>query len=181
MGAGSKTALLAVAVAMAAAAMLLLAACGEESETEVHEGEPIELGDLSYNVAITRFLNPDDSEDEQYLEGQPEPAPGEQYLAVFMTVENEGDETLQLPSDFRIADTTETTYKSLESDSPYALPLGAELGAGGEMPEPNTPASDGPIKGAMVLFLVSDQATDNRPLEFEIPSSSGDGKVELDI
>ena len=45
-----------------------LGACGsEEEETQVAEGEPLELGGLSYNVQLTRFLNPDDAEDAEYL------------------------------------------------------------------------------------------------------------------
>jgi hypothetical protein len=67
MGPGRKTMLLAVVLALAAAAMFVLAACGEEEETEVIEGEPVELGDVSYNVVTTRFLNPDDSQDAEYL------------------------------------------------------------------------------------------------------------------
>ena len=174
--------LLLMLAALALAAMPALAACGaDENETEVKEGEPIELGDVSFNITITRYLNPDDSEDAQYLEGQDEPQPGEQYLGVFMTVDNEGDETVQLPSSFEIEDTTDRTYESVESDSPYALPLGGDLAPDDKIPELNTPAADGPTKGAMVLFLLSDQASENRPLELKIPSSQGDGIVELDI
>ena len=43
---------------------------------EVVEGEPLELGELDYNVQITRFLNPDDAEDAEYLVGQPPRRPG---------------------------------------------------------------------------------------------------------
>ena len=181
MGPGRKTRLLAAAVALAAAAMFVLTACGEEEETEVIEGEPVELGDLSYNVVTTRFLNPDDSQDAEYLEGQPEPKPGEQYLGSFMTVENDGDAAASLPPHFEILDTTDTTYESVESESAYALPLGEELAGGESLPAPDTPAADGPIKGSMVLFLMPDSVTENRPLELEIPSSEGDGTVELDI
>jgi hypothetical protein len=181
MGPGRKTILLAVAVALAAAAMFVLAACGEEEETEVIEGEPVELGDVSYNVVTTRFLNPDDSQDAEYLEGQPEPKPGEQYLGSFMTVENEGDAAASLPPHFEILDTTGASYESVESDGAYALPLGKQLEGGESLPAPDTPAADGPIKASMVLFLVPDAVTENRPLELEIPSSEGDGKVELDI
>ena len=48
-----------------------VAACGAEEETElvdgeeihsVVEGEPLELGDLGFNVALTRFLNPEDTD-----------------------------------------------------------------------------------------------------------------------
>ena len=44
--------------------------------SDVVEGEPLELGDLQYNVQLTRFLNPDDTEDAEYLVGQPPPTPG---------------------------------------------------------------------------------------------------------
>ena len=98
-----------------------------------------------------------------------------------MTVENDGDAAASLPPHFEILDTTGTTYESVESESAYALPLGEELAGGESLPAPDTPAADGPIKGSMVLFLVPDSVTENRPLELEIPSSEGDGKVELDI
>jgi hypothetical protein len=169
-------------LAALAAAVLLLTACGEdEEETHVIEGEPVELGELSYNVGFTRFLNPEDPEDAEYLVGEPEPPPGEQYLGVFMTVENEGDATAELPEAFEVTDTTGTSYEAIESESPFALELGGELAGGEELPAPDTTAANGPIKGSMALFLVPDAATENRPLELEIASPSGDGTVELDI
>ena len=182
MGALRKTPLLAVALALAAAAALLFAACGaDEDETDVVEGEPVHLGDVSYNVQITRFLNPDDPEDSEYVEGQPEPAAGEQYLGVFMIIDNEGDQAAQIPSSFEIEDTTDATYEAVESDSPFALALGSEIAAGEQLPEADTSAANGPIKGSMVLFLVPGVVSENRPLELKIPSSEGDGTVELDI
>jgi len=169
--------------ALAALSITSLAAagCGSEEELDVIEGEPVELGDVLYNVQITRFLTPDDTEDVSYLEGESDPAPGEQYLGVFMTVENEGEETVRVPSEFEITDTRGDKYSSLPTENPYALDAGAELEPGEELPAPDTPAFAGPIKGAMVLFLVPDQVTENRPLELEIPSASGDGRVKLDI
>ena len=176
-----KNILLAMVAALAVAAMLLLAACGEEEHTEVIEGEPIELGDLRYNVAITRFLNPDAPDDAEYLEGQQVAPPGEQYLGVFTTVENEGEETAPLPETFEVHDTTGTAYEAVETESPYALELGGELAPDQALPEPDTPAANGPIKGSMILFMVPESVAENRPLELEIPSSDGDGTVELDI
>ena len=166
------------------AAVALLAACGEEEELDVVEGEPVELGGLSFNVQLTRFLNPDDPEDEAYLRGQPLPSADQQYLAVFMTVDNEGDEPADLPSTMTIRDTRDNTYKPLDSASVYALELGTTLPAGDELPRPDTPAATGPIRGAMVLFRVDRAVTENRPIELEIPSASTGGeqaRVELDI
>jgi hypothetical protein len=162
-------------------ASLAAAGCGEEEELDVIEGEPVELGEVRYNVQITRFLNPDDPEDAAYLEGEPDPPSGKAYLAVFMTVENEGDESVKIPEHFEVLDTRDGVYEPVESESPFALAPGTTLGPGAELPAPDTPASSGPIKGAMVLFLVDEFVTENRPLELEIPTAAGDGRVELDI
>jgi hypothetical protein len=170
--------------AVALAAVVLLAACGEEDELDVVEGEPVELGELSFNVQLTRFLNPDDPEDEAYLHGQPLRSADQQYLAVFMTVDNEGDQPAELPSTMTIRDTRGNTYQPLDSASVYALELGTTLPAGDELPRPDTPAATGPIRGAMVLFRVDRAVTENRPIELEIPSASTGGEqaqVELDI
>jgi hypothetical protein len=170
--------------AVALAAVALLVACGEEEELDVVEGEPVELGELSFNVQLTRFLNPDDPEDEAYLRGQPLRSADQQYLAVFMTVDNEGDQPAELPSTMTIRDTRDNTYQPLDTASVYALELGTTLPAGDELPRPDTPAATGPIRGAMVLFRVDRAVTENRPIELEIPSASTGGEqaqVELDI
>jgi hypothetical protein len=177
-----RRALAVAAVVAGVASGFAATGCGEdENETDVKEGEPVELGDLRYNVQITRFLNPDDAEDVAYLQGEPEPPPHKLYLAVFMTVENEGDGTLDVSGDFKVVDTRDNTYTPVPSDSPYALEPDQSVGPGEDLPAPDTPAASGPIKGAMVLFLVDEAVTENRPLELEIPSSSGEGRVELDI
>jgi hypothetical protein len=181
MGRGRYTA---VATALCATALLGAGAgCGEEEETHVVEGEPIELGPLRFNVQLTRFLNPDDAEDSEYLTGEPPPPPGQDYLAVFMEIENEGDSEARLPAsdEIKVVDTTETTYTPLDSDSVFALQLGAVVAAGSELPAPDTAAASGPIKGSAVLFLVDEGISENRPLELEILAEGEEGRVELDI
>jgi hypothetical protein len=174
-------AVLALAAILACAA-LVAAGCGsDEEDLDVEEGVPLELGDVRYNVQITRFLNPTDPEDSAYLEGVPEPKPGEAYLAVFLTAENEGDEPAVVPEDIEIVDTRDNVYRPAETDNPFALMPGSEIGPDAELPAPDTPAASGPIKGAMVLFLVDEGVAENRPLELEIPTSEGTGRVELDI
>jgi hypothetical protein len=175
---------IAILLALALVGAGLLAGCGEEEE-ELHavEGEPLELGELLYNVQITRFLNPDATEDRDYLEGLPEPPLGKDYLAVFMRIQNEGEETERIPDSFTIRTSRDETFEPLEDiESPFALPLGSEIEPGGQVPALDTPAANGPIKGAMVLYLVEEAATENRPLELEIPGPDGEvGTVELDI
>ena len=164
----------------------LLAACGEqEEEGEPHavEGERLELGPLLYNVQITRFLNPSNLDDRAYLEGL-EPAPeGEEYLAVFMKVLNESDQPQPVASRMEVVNSRGQSFEPVETDNPFALDLdGSVVEPEGEIPAPDTPAASGPIKGSMVLFLIEQEATENRPLELEIHAPSGEtGSVELDI
>jgi hypothetical protein len=175
-------------VLIALSAVLLvpvLSACGADDEsTSVEEGEPLTLDPLQYNVIISRFLNPDDTEDAEFLVGQPPLEGDELYLGVFMQIKDEDeDASAPLPSSFTIRDTQDQEYKPIESDSPYALPLGGTVPAGGEYPEANSIADVGPIQGSLVLFKVTQASTEDRPLELEVPgTTSGEsGMVKLDI
>ena len=184
--AGRPTTRLGVASVLAAAlfAAALLSGCetDPESDLSVEEGQPMKLGELLYNVQISRFLNPRDQEDEAYLAGQPPPPNDKLYLAVFMLIENEGDAIQEVPSDFTVLDTAGTEFDPVPSDSLFALELGGTVEAKDQLPEPESTAANGPIEGAMVLFLIDEASTEDRPLILEIPSSAGSlGEVELDI
>ena len=164
------------------AAGALLAACGEEQEHEVIEGEPVEVGELSYNVQITRFLNNEDAEDQAYLSDQPAAPAGQAYLGVFMQIENLGDSDERVPTDLELVDSRGNAYEPVPSDSPFALQPGTSIPPGGELPAPDTAAASGPIKGALLLFLVDEGISETRPVDLEIPATSGEGAVvELDI
>ena len=169
------------ALALALVLVGALSACGEEATTEVAEGEPLEMGGLAYNVQITRFLNPDDNEDSEYLVGQPPAPSGKEYLGVFLVIENDGDEPLPSASGYTVIDTLDAKYEFVESESPYALDVGAEVPAEGQLPLPDTTAATGPNQGSLLIFEVDDTVSDNRPLELEIETSDGTGKVILDI
>jgi hypothetical protein len=176
----------ALALACALAFALLGAVgCGDNSPgKEADEGIPIQLGDLKFNVQETRFLNPAQPDDKQYLEGQKVPLPSSKaYLGVFMTVHNDGDRTVPLPtnSQMNIVDTTGVAYPSIPSHTPFAAPLGAPLAPGGDIPAPDTAAANGPTQGAIVLFLLDQGVTENRPLKLEIAYQGETGEITLDI
>jgi hypothetical protein len=183
----------ALAVPLAAAALTLgAAACGTEGETEevdghevpfVVEGEPIELGDLRINVQLTRFLNPNDVEDAQYLEGLPPPPSDKDYLGVFLEAENEGDDPAKLPdgSELTVTDTTGKEFEPAESDTVFALELGTEVEGNGEVPAAESAAANGPTQGSLVIFLVDTGVSENRPLEMDLTADGEQGIIELDI
>jgi hypothetical protein len=174
---------IALLLAALVAALGSFAGCGgEDTGLEAVEGEPLELGELLYNVQITRFLNPSNRDDAAYLEGLEEAPSGQEYLAVFMRIGNEGSEPEQVPDTFIVKDSRDAKFEPLELDNPFALQFGAVIEPGGRLPAPDTPAASGPIKGSMVLFLIDQAATENRPLELEIPGPDGEtGRIELDI
>jgi len=168
-----------------ALALVGVAGCGGEEEThEVEEGVPLELGELEFNVQLTRFLNPTDAQDREYLEGQQvPPPPGESYLSVSMTIENKGDDPVRLPgpADMTVVDTTGAGFEALPSSSDLAVPLGSEIPGGGEVPEPGSSAESGPTQGSVVVFLVDQDVPENRPLELEIEHEGETATVTLDI
>ncbi len=162
-----------------------LAGCGEDEgdETpEAVEGEPLHVGELIYNVSITRFLNPNIIEDEAYLEGAPEEPRGMSYLGVFLQIKNETDEELPSAGNYSVVDGSHRVYRPFDLETPFSLDVGATVPADGQLPELDTVASAGPTQGALLLFLVDDDVSEERPLELEIQSVvGGEGKVELDI
>jgi len=159
-----------------------LAACGYEShETEVVEGEPVELGELKYNVTFSRFLNPDDNEDSAYLVGQPVPPPGSAYFGVFFEVQNESDEVQTLADHFTIHDADHQKFEAIPSESLYALPFGGEVESEEQIPILDSTPETGPIEGSVVLFELPASASENRPLTLEIPGPGGPAEVTLDL
>ena len=167
-----------------ALALLGVAGCGNDLGKEADEGVPIQLGDLKINVQETRFLNPAQPDDKQYLEGQQLPTPaGKSYLGVFLTIHNTGDNPVRIPAnaDMSVVDTTGVAYQSIPSHTDFAAPLGSTLAPGGDIPAPGTAAANGPTQGALVLFLVDQGVSENRPLKLEIDFQGETGDITLDI
>jgi hypothetical protein len=174
---------LALAFALALAA-LGVAGCGNDLSKEADEGVPIKLGDLEINVQQTRFLNPGQPDDKEYLAGQQLPTPaGMSYLGVFLTMQNHGDAAVRVPSNAQVSvtDTTGAAYPSVPSHTDFAAPLGTQLAGGAEIPAPGTAAANGPTQGALVIFLVNQGVSENRPLKLEIEFEGETGEITLDI
>jgi hypothetical protein len=171
-------------VLLFALAVLGVAGCGNSLSKEGNEGEPIQLGDLKFNVQETRILNPAQPDDKEYLVGQQLPTPhGKLYLGVFLTMHNSGDNAVRSPTnaDLTVVDTTGASYESIPSHTDFAAPLGSLIPPGGDIPGAGTAAANGPTQGALVLFLVDQTFTENRPPKLEIDSSNETGEITLDI
>ncbi|HKF81701.1 MAG TPA: hypothetical protein VKB23_01915 [Solirubrobacterales bacterium] len=171
---------------LALLALLLLtvgvSACGYESDsTHVTEGESVELGELKYIVTFSRYLNPNDNEDEAYLVGQKEAPEGESYFGVFFEVQNESDEPQVLPSTLTITDVDENEFEVLPSESIFALPFDGEVESEEQIPRLDTAAQLGPIEGSLAIFLLPESASENRPLTLHIPATDDEEGAEVTL
>src|SRR3954451_6817424 len=94
-----------------AAAGLAAGGCGAPQTRTFAETEGlyVDVGPLSYQVQISRYLNPGDTEDKAYLAGLPSgTAPAgkdDVWFGVFMRVKNYSEQTATPASDFTIEDT----------------------------------------------------------------------------
>lgn len=180
-----------VTVAVASLA-LGVSGCGnkEAEHTEGStEGIYVTVGNLLYQVQISRYMNPRDPEDKSYFAGLPsgtgtDEGKDDVWFGVFMRVQNETERTLTPTTQFTITDTQENEYRP--------VPLSARtnpfiydprtLGPGKVTPEPESPAAAGTIQGGLLLFKLKDESLQNRPLEFHIEGGAGQAAVvDLDV
>lgn len=174
-------------LALAALAALAATGCGNKQTTAIlgeTEGIYVGVDGLTYQIQISRILNPASPEDQAYVRGvSEEPAADEVWFGIFMRVENEGDEELPAAERFRIVDTQEEEFEPIEIDpelnvfgyQPRPIPPGELL------PELDSPASDNTIRGELILFKLPVQSLYNRPLELVIESSRGGDNAIIDI
>jgi hypothetical protein len=179
-------------LALALALVLGLSACGArggKSTVSDSEGFYVRAGQITYQIEISRQLNPYNVEDKEYLNGLPAgttpPAPDEMWFAVFVWAKNQSKTAATTSSSFDITDTQGTTYHPIalnSSANPYAWtpqllqPLGTE-------PAPDSPASFGATQGAELLFKINVSAYSDRPLTLNIHAAGQPrpSTVELDL
>lgn len=177
---------LATVAAVALAATLAAAASGcssEERRQNVAEGFPVFLGNLEYNVQISRFLNPSDDEDVAYLEGAPPLPRDSYYLGIFLQVHNHGSKPAGVPTRYAVTDTDRNVYLPVAIDNDFTMPLDGTVGGGGQIPGRETIAANGPIEGLMLLFIIKTPSVENRPLTLRIPAAGNahPARIELDL
>jgi hypothetical protein len=172
-------------------AALAVGACGDKQARTLHgdtEGTYIDVGNLKYQVQISRLLNPNDREDSGYLIDLPadqQLGSGDQWFAVFMRVENDSDQPGRAVSGYAIRDTQNNVYRPIVMGPKNVFAYrAAVLQPTDVLPLPGSPAATTTIQGSMLLFKIPVANFQNRPLVLEIPSESGPkeiGTVDLDV
>lgn len=167
-----------------------VSACGNKQDktlTAETEGPYLDVGDLQYQVQISRQLNPYDIEDRAYLKGVTDQLqPGEVWFAVFMNVSNPTDKTQQPAKAYEITDTQGNTFTPVSIDlksNDYGYE-GLPIPGKGVLPNPNETAAQNSINGRLLLFKIPLSSLDNRPLELKIHNPDDPqqvGSVNLDV
>lgn len=157
-------------------AVLALGACGNKAE-EITQGESegnyLDLGELKYQVQISRQLNPADREDQGYLVGIPEEerelAADETWYGIFIRVQNVTEEPRQAAEEFEIRDTQENVFRPLElgEDNVFAY-RATRLPGESTIPTLDSASAENTIQGSLLLFKIPYANLQNRPLEFEV-------------
>lgn len=180
--------IIACAVGMAA----VLAACGQVSQPTslLNNGVYVDAGPITYQLQVSRELNPFATEDRQYLLGLPAGTSSigasQLWYGVFLWAKNQTNNNRTTTDKFDIVDTLGTIYRPLKLDAainPYAWTPTA-LAPGATQPDPNTTAGVGPTGGELLLFKLSTTIYDNRPLTLQIRAPSGKkvwGTISLDL
>lgn len=176
-----------LAIAFAAVAF---AGCGDkhafttEAETE---GVYLDVGDLVYQVQLSRFLNPSDVEDKQYLTGLPPgtvpPGGDEIWFGVWMRVKNYSGAAQRPTAEFKITDTESNEYRPVPQNravNPFIF-VAQPLPPAGVLPAPDSAAASGPIQGSLILFRLKTPSLQDRPLVLHIEGTGQEATVDLDL
>jgi hypothetical protein len=176
-----------------ATALVLVAGCGGGTgvvTTAETEGLYLDINGLKYQIEMSRYMNPADVEDSEYLIGLPEgtepPGPDETWFGVWVRVENTSeDETRPAANIWEIHDTQENVYRPIPIDTdinPFAFEP-VDVPPKTVLPHPTSAAGQGPIQGSLLLFKLKVDSLQNRPLEliFSNGGSGQEGTYDLDV
>ena len=167
-----------------------LAACGQESKPPslLNDGVYVDVGPISYQLQVSRELNPYLTEDSQYVSGLPAGigplGPDQLWYGVFLWAKNQTSHPQLTARNFLITDSNGDRFFPLHLDTEvngYAWTQ-ETLAPGGVTPVLNTTASFGPTGGGLLLFKLPTAVYSNRPLTLQIFSPAGEkGEIDLDL
>jgi hypothetical protein len=147
------------------------------------EGLYLAAGPLTYQVQLSRELNPAAVEDRAYITGlppgTPPPKPDEEWFGVWLRVRNESRQPARTSNAFKIIDTQDNTYLPirLTPANPYAYQPEV-LAPRALEPPADSAAQNGPVQGSLLLFKLKTAAYQNRPVELQILTPDSSQRVQ---
>jgi hypothetical protein len=171
---------------------LVAAGCGNDDvQTRTvasTEGLYTQLGGLTYQIQLSRYVNANDVEDREYLKGLPDstaqPSANETWFGVWVRVQNQGDKPLPAADTWEIRDTQDNVFRPIPIDTEvnvFAFEPGIEVPPNTVLPLVNSAAGQGPIQGSLLLFKVKTDALQNRPLELRFSNGQGGEQAIYDL
>jgi hypothetical protein len=175
-----------------------LSGCGLDYRTTIHNvsqddlaagAEPyFNVGPLTYQVQITRQLNPFATEDVSYLAGisNAQTLPGDRlWFGVFLWAKNQSGHPQITAGKFEIVDSSGAVYQPTKlnpSLNPFAWTQ-QRLDVDATEPGVDTTAWNGPTGGSLILFDLPTTVYSNRPLTLRIfpPGGGPPSRVSLDL
>jgi hypothetical protein len=169
----------------------LCAGCGGASTATVAdtEGLYLDISGLKYQIEMSRYMNPADVEDSEYLVGvaadSVQPAADETLFGVWIRVQNESSQPRPAADTWEIHDTQEQVYRPIPIDTkinPFAYDA-IDVPPGAVFPLASSAAGQGPIQGSLLLFKIKTESFQNRPLELRFSNGPGGetGTYDLDV
>jgi hypothetical protein len=181
-----------VIAAGAGACVLALSACGSSGNlTYADNLGPgyVKVGQLYYQVQISRELNPFSDEDSSYLQGLSKPQlklpVSDMWFGVFIQAYNTTSKSLTPTSDYYITDALGDRFTPIANPDPNAFSYSAApIPPKGQLPSITSLAYTGWSQGEVLLFKFPYATYSSRPLILHIvnPSDSSEqSRIELDV
>lgn len=182
-------------IAMAAAAggcALTISACsvsGDEHYADTEGPGYVKVGNLYYQVQVSRELNRYNDEDAAYLQGlskkERKLPVGDMFFAVFVQAYNTTERTQTPASDYYITDTIGDRFAPLQNPNPNAFSYApAPIPPKGQLPSQTSLAYTGWTQGEVLVFKFPYSTYGSRPLILHVvdPANHSDqSRIELDV
>jgi hypothetical protein len=162
---------------------------GHEVGSEVNDGSYIQAGPITYQLQISRQLNPYSAQDVWYVKGLPPgfppPTANQLWYGVFLWAKNQHHKAYRTSDNFKIVDTQGITYYPIKLNplvNPYAW-TSQLLPYEGTYPGQDSIQSEGESQGGLLLFKLNSSAYSDRPLTLFILDRHGRklGSISLDF
>jgi hypothetical protein len=189
-------------LALALLAALAVAGCGSDESTTSNsespepalattEGVYLDINHLKYQIQLSRYLNPTDIEDEEYLrglpEGEPKPNGTNTWFGIWIRVQNVTDVPHPIADNWEVRDTLGAVYRPIPIDkyvNVFALHTDVDVPPNTVLPLSSSAAGQGPIQGSMLLFKIRNESLQNRPLQLVFRNGvqgGGEGVYDIDV
>jgi hypothetical protein len=164
---------------------------GHEVADNNDDGTYVSAGPITYQLEISRVLNPWGAEDSQYFKGLPKGMsafhikPDQLWYGVFLWAKNQHHADHWTSDKFEITDTLGRVYRPVKLN-PNANPFAwnsRQLVYGETEPSQDSVAASFGSGGKIILFKLNTSIYSNRPLTLWILSPTGHriGEISLDL